>query len=81
MAGKKKEEQPVEQSTVAVVAVAETAKATASPAVIRVEEYSLYDFCKTTQSLIQDGYEFDFESNDNFPISYGNMITAGMVKG
>lgn len=76
MAGKKKEEQPVEQS-----AAAETAKATASPVVILVEEYSLYDFCKTTQSLIQDGYEFDFESNDNFPISYGNMITAGMIKG
>lgn len=46
----------------------------------RIETYSLFEFCQTVQQNIQDGWVFDFESNENFPTAYGSMLVAGLVK-
>ena len=48
--------------------------------IIQVQEFSLFEFCQRVQELIQQGYSFDFDSNDRFPMSYGSLITAGLVK-
>jgi hypothetical protein len=46
----------------------------------KIETYSLYEFCQTVQQSIIDGWRFDFESNENFPTSFGSMLVAGLVK-
>lgn len=46
----------------------------------RIETYSLFEFCQAVQQNIQDGWVFDFESNENFPTAYGSMLVAGLVK-
>ena len=48
--------------------------------IIQVQEFSLFEFCQRIQELIQQGYSFDFNNNDRFPMSYGSLITAGLVK-
>jgi hypothetical protein len=50
------------------------------PETVVVEEYGMFDFCRKVQDLIQDGYEFDINSNENAPTSYGTYIRAVMVK-
>jgi hypothetical protein len=46
----------------------------------KIETYSLYEFCQTVQQSIIDGWRFDFESNENFPVAFGSMLVTGMVK-
>jgi len=46
----------------------------------RIETYSLYEFCQAVQQSVIEGWRFDFESNENFPVSYGSMLVTGMVK-
>ena len=46
----------------------------------KIETYSLYEFCQSVQECIDEGYRFDFDSNENFPTAYGTMLVAGMVK-
>ena len=46
----------------------------------RVEAYSLMEFCQKVQEAVQEGYVFDFESNENFPQKFGSFMGAGMVK-
>lgn len=46
----------------------------------KIETYSLFEFCQKTQQAILAGWRFDFEDNENAPISYGSMLVAGMVK-
>lgn len=57
-----------------------TASAPQPPAILRVESYSMYEFCTKIQEAILDGYSFDFDSNENFPTAFGTMLTAGLVK-
>ncbi len=45
----------------------------------RIETYSLFEFCQQIQEAIIEGWRFDFENNENFPIAYGTMVTAGML--
>ena len=44
-----------------------------------VQEYSLADFCKRTEELINDGYMFEFETNEGCPTRYGNIHTCVML--
>lgn len=44
---------------------------------LKIETYSLFEFCQQAQDLIQQGYVFDFDSNENFPTAYGSMLIAG----
>lgn len=46
----------------------------------RIESYGLYDFCQDLQEAFKEGYDFDFETNENFPTAYGTMLTCGLVK-
>lgn len=51
-----------------------------TPAFIRLQEYSLADFVAKIQDLVQQGYMFDFKSNDSYPVQIGNMFAAGLFK-
>jgi hypothetical protein len=46
----------------------------------RIETYSLFEFCQEVQTAIQDGYTFDFESNENFPTAFGSLLVCGLIK-
>ena len=46
---------------------------------VKIEAYSLAEFCKLTQEAIKQGYEFDFETNEYFPQSYGSLKECTMV--
>ncbi len=46
----------------------------------RIESYGLYDFCQDIQEAFNEGYVFDFSTNENFPTAYGTMLTCGLVK-
>jgi len=45
---------------------------------MKIETYSLFEFCQKVQEAILSGWRFDFESNDNFPTAFGSMLVAGM---
>lgn len=47
---------------------------------LRVEAYSFFEFCQKVQQAINEGYKFDFDSNENFPQIYGSYLTCGMVR-
>lgn len=46
---------------------------------IRVEEYSLAAWLAEVETVINQGYTFNFESNDTHPQAYGSMYTVLMV--
>ena len=46
---------------------------------IKVEEYSLAAWLAEVETVIKQGYTFDFESNDTFPQAFGSMYTVTMV--
>lgn len=47
---------------------------------LKIEAYSLFEFCKLVQNAILDGWTFDFNSNELFPTAFGSLLVAGMVK-
>lgn len=49
-----------------------------APAFVRLQEYSLADFVAKIQDLVQQGYVFDFKSNESYPVQIGNMFAAGL---
>ena len=46
---------------------------------IRVEEYGFAEWLAQVEPLLRDGYKFDFVTNENFPVGYGQMYTATLV--
>lgn len=46
---------------------------------IKVEEYSLSAWLAEVETVINQGFKFDFESNECFPQSFGSMYTAVLV--
>lgn len=44
-----------------------------------VEAYSLGEFCTLVEPLLKEGWSFDFESNENYPQSYGSYLSATLV--
>lgn len=46
----------------------------------KVEDYGLAEWLVKVQKLIQEGYVFDFDTNENYPLVFGSMYTAVMVK-
>lgn len=44
----------------------------------RVEDYSLATWLEQVQECIQDGYEFDMESNIGYPTQIGSVYTCLM---
>jgi len=46
---------------------------------IKVEEYSLDAWLSEVETVIKQGYTFDFKSNETFPQAFGSMYTVLMV--
>lgn len=46
---------------------------------LKIEAYSLFEFCQLVQNAILEGWKFDFESNEHFPTAFGSLLVAGMV--
>lgn len=46
---------------------------------IKVEEYSLAAWLAEVETVIKQGYTFDFSSNETFPQAFGSMYTVVMV--
>lgn len=46
---------------------------------IRIEEYSLAAWLAEVETVINQGYKFDFESNEGYPTGFGAMYTAVLV--
>ena len=46
---------------------------------IRIEEYSLAAWLAEVETVINQGYKFDFESNEGYPTGFGSMYTAVLV--
>lgn len=44
-----------------------------------IECYDFPEFCRRMQEAIQEGYEFDFESNERFPTSFGGYYNVILV--
>lgn len=46
---------------------------------IHVEAYNLAEFCQKSQELLKQGYVFDFDTNANYPTSFGSYFSATVV--
>ncbi len=46
---------------------------------VKVEAYSLLEFCTKIEPLIRKGYGFDVDSNENCPQSFGSYMAATLV--
>lgn len=47
---------------------------------VKVEDYGLAEWLAQIQEVIKQGYEFDFTSNETYPLVFGSMYTVVMVK-
>jgi len=47
---------------------------------LKIETYSLYEFCDSIQKAIVEGWRFDFDDNAAFPTAFGSMLTCVMKK-
>lgn len=47
---------------------------------LHIDAYYLGEFCALVQDAIQQGYVFDFESNERYPTAFGSNYTVVMVK-
>jgi hypothetical protein len=46
----------------------------------KIEAYLLAEFCQKIEGLLKEGWKFDFETNDNYPTSYGSFYQATLVQ-
>jgi hypothetical protein len=46
----------------------------------KIEAFSLAEFAKLVQEAFKQGFQFDFETNENYPTTFGSYYVAGMVK-
>lgn len=46
---------------------------------MRVEDYGFAEWLAQVEPLLRSGYKFDFVSNENYPVAYGQMYTASLV--
>ncbi len=46
---------------------------------LKVEEYSFHEFLATFQQAVLEGYRLDLETNDNFPVKYGDFLSVVLV--
>jgi hypothetical protein len=45
-----------------------------------INAYGFAEFCREVQSLFEQGYKFDFESNAGFPTAFGTFFNAILIK-
>jgi len=46
---------------------------------MRVEDYGFAEWLAQVEPLLRSGYKFDFVTNENYPVAYGQMYTASLV--
>ena len=46
---------------------------------IRIEEYGFAEWLAQVEQVINQGFKFDFVTNENYPVGYGSMYTAVLV--
>lgn len=47
---------------------------------LSIDAYQLGEYSQKVQYAILDGYVFDFDSNENYPTSFGSFYHCVMVK-
>jgi len=47
---------------------------------VQITAYGFSEFLQLTQEKIKEGFEFNFESNEDYPTSFGTFFSAGMVQ-
>lgn len=47
---------------------------------LRIENYSLWEFCSALEKAILQGYTLDLESNEGFPQQIGSIFTCKVCK-
>lgn len=45
-----------------------------------IQQYGLAEFLSEFQTLVQQGYELDLETNAHYPQAVGHLLTAVLVK-
>jgi hypothetical protein len=50
------------------------------PQTKQIQTYSFDTFCLETQNAVQEGFTFDFESNENYPQQIGTTFSAVLTK-
>lgn len=46
----------------------------------QITAYGFAEFLQLSQEFIKKGYEFNFESNEDYPASFGTFFSANMVQ-
>ena len=46
---------------------------------IKIEDYGFAEWLAQVEQVINQGYQFDFVNNENYPVGYGSMYTAVLV--
>lgn len=46
--------------------------------IMDIQAYNLAEFCQKVQQAFYAGYEFDFDSNERYPTSFGTFYSAIM---
>lgn len=47
---------------------------------LRIENYSLWEFCSALEKAILQGYTLDLDSNEGFPQQIGTIFTCKVYK-
>lgn len=47
---------------------------------LKIEEYSFHEFLASFQQAVLEGYRLDLDTNDNFPVKYGDFLTVVLVE-
>lgn len=46
---------------------------------LKIEEYSFHEFLSSFEGAVLEGYKLNLESNDTFPIKYGEYLSVVLV--
>ena len=46
---------------------------------IKIEDYGFAEWLAQVEQVLNQGYQFDFVNNENYPVGYGSMYTAVLV--
>lgn len=46
----------------------------------QIQGYGFADFLEKIEKMINEGWQLDFSTNDNYPTSFGTYYSVGMIK-
>lgn len=47
---------------------------------LSIDGYHLGEFCKLVAESLDNGWKFDFDTNENYPVAYGSFYHAVLIK-